>query len=200
MQHIVHHLAPGGTAGVVMANGSLTTESGGEGDIRRELVKANLVDCIVTLPDKLFYTTGIPVCLWFFSRARTGLRSQRLREDEILLIDARGLGDMVTRTNRELPQNQVARITTAYHDWRGTGTGTYEDTPGFCASVVLDRIHAEGYVLTPGRYVGLAAAEGDGEDPDAKVLRVVTELLDHFDQGHALEARIRKNLRALGHA
>lgn len=199
MQHIVHHLAPGGTAGVVMANGTLTTEQSGEDGIRRALLEADVVDCIVTLPDKLFYTTGIPVCLWFFSRSRAGLKGQRARNGEVLLIEAKRLGKMVSRTNRELSDDDIARIAGTYHAWRGTSTDHYVDIPGFCAGVSLETIADQHHVLTPGRYVGHAATEDDGEDPDDKVTRLVAELDEYFVRGAELETRIRKNLKALGH-
>ena len=199
MQHIVHHLAPGGTAGVVMANGTLTTETGGEDDIRRALVEADLVDCIVTLPDRLFYTTGIPVCLWFFSRARGGQKEQRSREGEVLFIDAKRLGQMVSRTNRELTAEEVERIAGTYHAWRGTSDESYEDETGFCRSATLEDIEANHFVLAPGRYVGLVRGESDDEPHDEKVVRLLSELAEHFASSAALEARVRRNLKVLGH-
>jgi len=199
MQHILHHLAPGGTAGVVMANGTMTTERSGEHDIRRKMLEDNVVDCIVTLPTQLFYTTQIPVCLWFFSRGRDGARGQRSRTGEVLFINAKHVGEMVSRTNRELTEDDIAKITGAYHAWRGTSGEDYDDEPGFCRSVPLDEILEQDGVLTPGRYVGMADVEDDGEPFEEKMERLVGELAEHFEEGTELEERIRRNLKEVGH-
>ncbi len=199
MQHILHHLAPGGTAGVVMANGTLTTEQSGEHHIRRKMLEDNVVDCIITLPSQLFYTTQIPVSLWFFSRARDGIKNQRKRTNEILFINARDLGQMVSRTNRELTDADIAQIADTYHAWRGTSEDPYSDQSGFCRSVPLEDIWAHDGVLTPGRYVGMADVEDDGEPFDEKMNRLVGELANHFEQGAQLEQRMRRNLKELGY-
>lgn len=199
MQHILHHLAPGGSAGVVMANGTLTTEQSGEHHIRRKMLEDDVVDCIVTLPSQLFYTTQIPVCLWFFSRARTGLKGQRKRTGEVLFINAKHVGEMVSRTNRELTEDDIQRIAGTYHAWRGTSDDAYEDEAGFCRSVPLDEILEHDGVLTPGRYVGMADVEDDGEPFDEKMDRLVGELTEHFAMGAELEERIRRNLKELGY-
>lgn len=199
MQHILYHLAPGGTAGVVMANGTLTTEQSGEDDIRRRMLEDDVVDCIVTLPTQLFYTTQIPVCLWFFSRARAGQKGQRKRSGEVLFINAKHLGEMVSRTNRELTENDIARIAGIYHAWRGTSDEQYEDESGFCRSVELDEIWEHGGVLTPGRYVGMAETEDDGEPFEEKMERLVGELAEHFAQGAELRERLRRNFKEIGY-
>jgi type I restriction enzyme M protein len=199
MQHILHHLAPGGSAGVVMANGTLNSDRGGQDQIRRRMLEDDVIDCVVTLPGQLFYTTQIPVCLWFFSRGRTGLKGQRERTGEVLFINAKHVGEMVSRTNRELTHDDIQRIAGTYHAWRGTSDETYSDEPGFCRSVTLDEIFEHSAVLTPGRYVGMAET-GDNEEPfEQKMDRIVEELAEHFSKGAELEARIRRNLKELGY-
>lgn len=200
MQHIIYHLAPGGDAAVVMANGTLTTEQSGQDDIRRRMFEDDIVDCIVTLPDKLFYTTGIPVCLWFFSRSRSGSTKRRARNGEVLFINAKGLGEMVSRTNRELTEDDIARITSTYHAWRGSDGGQpYEDQPGFCKAVTLDEIAEQRFVATPGRYVGVPDIEDDGVPFEEKMAALTAELADHFEQRALLEDRIRRNLTEVGY-
>src|SRR5690554_4728701 len=159
VQHFIHHLSPRGTAGFVLANGSLSSKTGGEGEIRRKLVEADLVDCIVAMPDKLFFNTGIPVSLWFVSKARHG-NGHRERRGEVLFIDARKLGTMESRRLRVLTDDDIARIAGTYHAWRNHGGG-YEDVPGFAKAASLDEIAKHDFVLTPGRYVGTAGAEVD---------------------------------------
>lgn len=199
MQHILYHLAPGGNAGVVMANGTLTTEQSGEDEIRRRMLEDDVVDCIVTLPTQLFYTTQIPVCLWFFSRARTGQKGQRKRTGEVLFINAKHVGEMVSRTNRELTEDDIAKIAGVYHAWRGTSEDEYVDEPGFCRSVKRDEIWEHHGVLTPGRYVGMAKSEDDSEPFDERMERLVGELAEHFARGAELEERIRRNLKEVGY-
>lgn len=199
MQHILYHLAAGGTAGVVMANGAMTTNTTAEASIRRKMLEADVIDCIVTLPSQLFYTTGIPVCLFFLSKARDGANGQRERRGEVLFIDAKHLGEMVSRTNRELTEDDIAVIANTYHRWRGTDEGEYEDVPGFSRSAALPEIAQHGHVLTPGRYVGLADVEGDAEPVEDKLERLVRGLAVHFDEGAQLEERIRRNLKEVGH-
>lgn len=195
VQHFIHHLAPGGTAGFVLANGSLSSKTGGEGEIRRKLVEADLVDCIVALPEKLFFNTGIPVSLWFVSKDRHG-NGHRQRHGETLFIDARGLGTMVNRRLRELTHDDIAEIAGTYHAWRNHNGG-YEDVPGFVKSARLDEIAKHDFVLSPGRYVGAAGAKADLEPIDEKVERLTMELLREFDSGRQFEAEIRSRLQGL---
>jgi type I restriction enzyme M protein len=163
VQHIVHHLAPAGVAGFVLANGSMSSNQSGEGEIRKALIETDLVDCMVALPGQLFYSTQIPACLWFLACERKNGRF-RDRRGHVLFIDTRKLGRMVDRTHRELTDEDIGRIAKTYHAWRSEkDAGTYADVPGFCKSATLEEIGKHGHVLTPGRYVGAAAQEDDGE-------------------------------------
>jgi type I restriction enzyme M protein len=195
VQHFIYHLSPKGTAGFVLANGSLSSKSGGEGEIRRRLVEADLVDCIVAMPDKLFFNTGIPVSLWFVSKDRHG-NGHRDRHGEVLFIDARKLGRMETRRLRVLDDADVARIADAYHSWRNHDGG-YEDVPGFVKAASVEEVAGQDFVLTPGRYVGAAEAEVDDERIDEKIARLTKELFAEFDRGAALEDEIRSRLNGL---
>ena len=202
VQHIVHHLAPTGTAGFVLANGSMSSNQSGEGQIRKSLIKADLVDCMVALPGQLFYSTQIPACLWFLARERAGSGSGgklRDRRGEVLFIDARELGSMVDRTHRELTAADITRIADTYHRWRSEADG-YEDVPGFCRSAPLEEVQRHDYVLTPGRYVGAPPAEDDGEPFTDKMKRLVAELHEQQAGGAKLDAAITKNLKSLGFA
>jgi len=200
MQHILHHLAPGGDAAIVMANGTLSSETSGEGAIRRRLFEGDVVDCVVTLPSQLFYTTGIPVCVWFFSRSRKGAKNRRKRDGEVLFINATGLGKMVSTTNREFTEEDIALITETYHAWRGSDTDElYRDQPGFCKSATLDEIEANGHVANPGRYVGVTEVEDDGVPFGTKMKVLTSALSDRFDEGAEIEARIRRNLEDVGY-
>lgn len=192
VQHFIHHLSPRGTAGFVLANGSLSSKTGGEGEIRRKLVEADLVDCIVALPEKLFFNTGIPVALWFVSKDRHG-NGHREREGEVLFIDARKLGSMVSRKLRELTEVDIAQIAGTYHSWRNHDGG-YEDVPGFAKAASLEEIAKHDFVLTPGRYVGTAEAKIDDEPIDEKIERLTAELFAEFDRGRDLEIEIRRLL------
>jgi type I restriction enzyme M protein len=198
IQHFVHHLAPGGTAGFVLANGSMTSMSSGEGDIRQKLVEADLVDCIVALPGQLFYSTQISVCLWFLTRDRTA-QGRRDRKGETLFIDARNLGRMETRVHRVLDEEELERVAQAYHSWRTEGGG-YEDVAGFCASASTEVIEGHEFVLTPGRYVGAEDDEGDGEPFDEKMNRLTVALAEQMAQSEELGARIREELGGIGYA
>jgi type I restriction enzyme M protein len=204
VQHIVHHLSPSGVAGVVLANGSMSSTQNGEGEIRRALIEGvngapGVVDCMVALPGQLFYSTQIPVCLWFLARDRSNgvARNAKLRDrrGEILFIDARKLGHMVDRTRKELSDADIERITRTYHAWRGEGdAGAYEDVPGFCKSAALEEIKAHGYVLTPGRYVGAAEADED-EIPFAERISLLSRKLnDQFSRSDELNSIIREKL------
>lgn len=217
IQHFIHHLAPpnghgGGIAGFVMANGSLSSGSGGEGEIRQAIIEADLVDCIVAMPTQLFLTTGIPVCLWFVSRDKTGKNLKnggRDRQGETLFINATNMGKLETRTLRVLsgreeyplpPESDIGKIARTYHAWRGEpDAGDYEDIPGFCRSAALDDIMKHGYVLTPGWYVGTAEIEDDGEPFQDKMQRLIAELHECFAESDQIEARIKENLEALGY-
>ncbi len=198
VQHMVHHLAPGGVAGFVLANGSMSSSQSGEGEIRRKLVEADLVDCMVALPGQLFYSTQIPACLWFLARDRRGGKL-RDRRGEVLFVDARQTGSMVDRTHRELTDEDIARIADAYHRWRGKDGG-HADEPGFCKSTTLEEVRQHGHVLTPGRYVGAAAQEEDGEPFEEKMARLVGQLAEQQAEAKRLDAEIAKNLDALGFA
>ena len=197
VQHIVHHLAPGGRAGFVLANGSMSSRQSGEGAIREALVEAGLVECMVALPGQLFYSTQIPACLWFLARpeaAETGARN-----GEILFVDARRLGRMTDRTHRELAEDDVARIADAFRAWRGVGgAGAYADVPGFCRSAPLSEIRRHGHVLTPGRYVGAAPQEDDGEPFADRMARLAGELRAQQAEGARLDAAIAESLDRLG--
>ena len=198
VQHIVHHLAPGGIAGFVLANGSMSSNQSGEGEIRKSLIEADLVDCMVALPGQLFYSTQIPACLWFLARDRNG-GTLRDRQGEVLFIDARQLGNMVDRTHRELTAEEIARIADTYHAWRSEASA-YEDQPGFCRSVAVDELRRHDHVLTPGRYVGAPPQEDDGEPFAEKMQRLVGELSEQRAEGTRLDAEIARNLDALGFA
>ncbi len=192
VQHMVHHLAPAGVAGFVLANGSMSSSQSGEGEIRRNLIEAGLVDCMVALPGQLFYSTQIPACLWFLARGRA-------HRGEVLFIDARKLGRMVDRTHRELTDEDIARIAATYHAWRDGGDkSAYADAPGFCKSASLDEVRRHGHVLTPGRYVGAEPQPDDGEPFEAKMQRLVAELQAQQAEGARLNAAIADNLRTLG--
>ncbi|MGV0838488.1 class I SAM-dependent DNA methyltransferase [Mycolicibacterium thermoresistibile] len=195
VQHFIYHLSPRGTAGFVLANGSLSSKTGGEGEIRARLVQADLVDCIVAMPDRLFYNTGIPVALWFVSKDRHG-NGHRKRQGEVLFIDARKLGTMVTRRLRELSDTDIAQIADTYHSWRNHDGG-YQDVPGFARAASLDEIKQHDFVLAPGRYVGTEAVEQDDEPIDEKVQRLTAELYAEFDRGQHLEDQVRKRLGEL---
>lgn len=197
VQHFIHHLAPNGTAGFVLANGSLSTKTSGEGEIRRNLVEADLVDCVVAMPDRLFFNTGISVSLWFISKNRHG-NGHRRRVGEVLFIDARKLGTMATRRLRVLREEDIAAIANAYHRWRSKAPETaYEDVPGFVKAASQVEVAKHGFALSPGRYVGVADVEHDGEAVLAKIDRLESELLAEFDEGRRLEDAIRQRLRGL---
>jgi len=203
VQHMIHHLSPTGIAGFVLANGSLSSNQSGEGEIRRNIVEADLVDCIVALPPQLFYGTAIPACLWFIARDKSGKPTRggkplRDRRGETLFIDARRMGVMVTRVHRELTDEEIRRIADTYHAWRGqVGSPEYEDAPGFCRSATLEEIREHGYILTPGRYVGAPEAEEDDEPFEEKLKRLTAELHAQAEEGHRLERIVVASLTAL---
>ncbi|NJD37274.1 MAG: SAM-dependent DNA methyltransferase [Geobacter sp.] len=198
VQHMVHHLSPTGVAGFVLANGSMSSNQSGEGEIRKNLIEADLVDCMVAMPGQLFYATQIPVCLWFLARDRKNHKF-RDRRGEVLFIDARKMGAMVDRTHRELTAEEISRIAATYHAWRGEKeAGAYADIPGFCKAASLDEIRKHGHVLTPGRYVGAEAQEEDDEPFQEKMQRLAATLDQQFAESARLEKAIRENLKALG--
>jgi type I restriction enzyme M protein len=203
IQHMLHHLAPTGTMATVLANGSLSSKSSGEGEIRQALVEADLVECIVAMPSKMFYTTGIPVCLWFLTKDKTGSvkslgRKQRNRQGEVLFIDARGLGHMATRTVREFTDLDIEKLAEIYHAWRGeTGVAEYVDVPGLCSSVKLADLRKHDFVLTPSRYVGSADAVMDAEPLPDKIIRLTEELRTGFVERKSLQDRALAALESL---
>lgn len=198
VQHFIHHLSPTGLAGFVLANGSMSSNTSGEGEIRRKIAEADLVDCMVAMPGNLFYSTQIPVCLWFLARDKRN-SGYRDRRRQTLFIDARKLGTLIDRVHRELTDDDIARIANTYHAWRGDRDGgEYVDVPGFCKSVTKDEIAAQGFVLTPGRYVGAEEVEGDDEPFEEKMALLVSKLESRFEESARLEQQIRRNLKVLG--
>ena len=218
LQHFAHKLAPTGTAGIVLANGSMSSNTGGEGEIRKQMIEAGLVDCMVALPSQLFYNAMIPVCLWFLARDRKNHKF-RDRSNEILFIDARKLGTMVTRRNKELTAEDIVRIAGTYHAWRNpapTSVGAtlavaqnavpqnppaqpYADIPGFCMAATLEEVRANGHVLMPGRYVGTEEVEDDGVPFEEKMAALTSQLAEQFARGEELQKRIRENLKGIGY-
>jgi len=198
LQHMVYHLAPNGSAGIVLANGSLSTNTSNEGEIRKNLLEEDMVDAIVALPDKLFYSTGIPVSLWILNRNKKDNPKYRSREHEVLFIDARQLGEMIDRRHRELTEEDISKITETYHEWRNID-GEYEDIKGFCKSAIIQEIREHEYVLTPGRYVGIEDVEDDGIPFDEKMESMTAELAELFAKSRKLEDEIRKNLGGIGY-
>jgi type I restriction enzyme M protein len=200
VQHMIFHLAPAGLAGFVLANGSMSSNQSGEGEIRKKILEADLVDCMVALPGQLFYSTQIPACLWFVARDRKNGRF-RDRRGQVLFVDARKLGRMADRTHRELTDEEIQKIAHTYHAWRGEkDAGTYDDVPGFSKSATLDEIRKHGYVLTPGRYVGAEAQVDDGEPFDEKMQRLAAQLREQQAEGRRLDEAIVRNLVELGYA
>ncbi|MGB4595204.1 MAG: class I SAM-dependent DNA methyltransferase [Anaerolineaceae bacterium] len=197
LQHFIYKLSPTGTAGIVLANGSMNSNTSGEGDIRKNMIEAGVVDCMVALPAQLFYNTMIPACLWFLARNRTNHKF-RDRSDEILFIDARKLGTMINRRNKEFTNEDISKIADTYHAWRGEG-GEYIDQPGFCKAATLDEVRANNYVLMPGRYVGTEEAEDDGISFEEKMAKLTAQLSEQFAKGTELQERIRVNLRGIGY-
>ena len=219
LQHFIHKLSPTGTAGIVLANGSMNSNTGGEGEIRKNMIEANIVDCMVALPGQLFYSTQIPVCLWFIARDKKNGRF-RDRRGQTLFIDARKMGTMVDRVHRELTDEDIKKIADTYHAWRtfgphpasghplpvgegrregNRGMAAYADIPGFCKSGTIEEIRKHGYVLTPGRYVGAAPQEEDDEPFEEKMQRLVAQLREQQAESAKLDKAIAKNLKELGY-
>ncbi|NLE55629.1 MAG: SAM-dependent DNA methyltransferase [Lentisphaerae bacterium] len=200
VQHFIHHLAPTGMAGFVLANGSMSSNQSGEGDIRRAIIEADLVDCMVAMPGQLFYSTQIPVCLWFLTRNKSNGRFRK-RTGETLFIDARKLGTLIDRVHRDLTNDDIRKIADTYHAWRGDSdsTANYEDIPGFCKSATMDDIRKQGHILTPGRYVGAAEVEEDGEPFEEKMARLTSALREQTEQCEKLDQIIWANLEDIGY-
>lgn len=200
VQHFIHHLAPTGLAGFVLANGSMSSNQSGEGEIRKAIVEADQVDCMIALPGQLFYSTQIPVCLWFIARDKKNGRF-RNRRGETLFIDARKLGTMIDRVHRELTDADIALIADTYHAWRGDKgfKQKYTDTPGFCKAALLEDIRGHGHILTPGRYVGAADVEEDDEPFNEKMKRLTATLREQMKQSAKLDKAINANLEAIGY-
>jgi type I restriction enzyme M protein len=200
VQHFVHHLAPAGVAAFVMANGSMSSNQSGEGEIRRKLIEApngGLVDCMIALPGQLFYTTQIPVCVWILARDRRNHKF-RDRRKQILFIDARKLGVMADRTHKTLCDEDIAKIASAYHAWRAKG-GAYQDVPGFCKAAALDDVRAHGHVLTPGRYVGTEDLEDDVEPFEDKMSRLTSLLREQQREASRLDRVLATSLERIGY-
>ena len=196
---MIHHLAPAGITSFVLANGSMSSNQSGEGEIRKNIIEADLVDCMIALPAQLFYGSAIPACLWFLARDKRNAKF-RDRRRQTLFIDVRKMGYLVDRVHRELSDEEIARIAGTYHAWRGeAGAGTYRDIAGFCKSATTDEIANHGYVLTPGRYVGAEEIEDDGEPFEEKMTRLTEKLEEQFQESASLEAAIRRNLKELGY-
>lgn len=199
LQHIYHHLAPKGTAGVVLANGSMSSNQSGEGEIRKAMLEADVVDCMVALPGQLFYSTQIPACLWFLTREKAPGKGRRDRRGQVLFIDARKMGELVDRTRRELTDVEIQKIADTYHAWRGEkNAGEYADVAGFCKSATPEEIREHDHVLTPGRYVGSAEQEDDGEPFEEKMRRLSALWREQRAEGARLDALIEANLNELG--
>ncbi len=211
IQHFIHHLSPTGIAGFVMANGSMSTNTTSEGEIRRNIIEADLVDCMIALPGQLFYTTQIPVCLWFVARNKKNGKF-RNRSGHTLFIDARKMGSLIDRTHKDFSEAEIDKVAATYHAWRLSACGDaqaggvgadghppYKDVPGFCKSASTDEIKEHGYVLTPGRYVGAAEIEDDGVPFEEKMADLTTTLYEQFAQADKLEAIIKRNLEVLGY-
>ncbi len=196
LQLFINKLSPNGTAGIVLANGSMTSNSGGENEIRKNLITEGLVDCMVALPTQLFYNTQIPACLWFLARNRTNHKF-RNRKGEILFIDARNIGALISRKNKAFTDEDISKISEVYHNWRNLD-GKYEDIQGFCKSATLKEVEENNYVLTPGRYVGTEDVEDDGVSFEDKVSEISQSLSTHFKESIELQERIKQNLKKVG--
>jgi type I restriction enzyme M protein len=200
VQHFIYHLAPTGIAGFVLANGSMASNQSGEGEIRKNIIEADLVDYMVAMPGQLFYSTQIPVCLWFVARDRKNHRF-RDRRGQTLFIDARKMGTLTDRVHRELTGDDILKIADAYHSWRGDKecAQVYEDVPGFCCSASVDEIRKNGHILTPGRYVGAADVEEDSEPFEEKMARLTDLLREQAKESARLDKLIWANLEDIGY-
>jgi len=196
VQHFIYHLSPNGIAGFVLANGSMSSNTAGEGKIRKNIIEDDLVDCMISLPPQLFYNTSIPVCLWFISRNKKNGRFKD-RTGKTLFIDARNMGKMIDRRHRVLTDEEINKIASTYHAYRGEN-GEYKDIPGFCKEATLEDIRENDYILTPGRYVGFEEVEEDFEVFEEKMKKLTKELSESFEESRKLEEEVRKNLKDLG--
>jgi len=208
IMHMLAKLSENGTAGFVLANGSMSSNTSGEGELRQKMIEMDLVDCMIALPGQLFYTTQIPVCLWFMTKNKKAVsaaqagegREKRNREGETLFIDARNMGTMISRVHKELTTEDLEKISKTYHAWRGQSKdGVYEDEAGFCKSATLADIQKNDYVLTPGRYVGIAEEEDDGIPFEEKMADLSATLFEQMSEAESLDKEIRKNLNVLGY-
>ena len=198
LMHMLHHLSPTGSLGLLLANGSMSSSTSGEGDIRKALLQADLVECMVALPGQLFTNTQIPACIWFLTRDKGARNGKRQRQGEVLFIDARQLGYMKDRVLRDFTDSDIAQVADTVHHWQ-TGQD-YEDQAGFCYSATLEEIEKHDFVLTPGRYVGAPEEEEDSEPFAEKMERLTSLLSEQFAESATLEAEIKKNLAGLGYA
>jgi type I restriction enzyme M protein len=198
IQHFIHHLSPHGIAGFVLANGALSSNTSSDSDVRKKILEDDLVDCIVALPSKLFYSTGIPVSLWFLSKNKGG-NGGRKRDGETLFVDARKMGTLVDRAHRELTEEDLKKISDTYHAWKGTAKKIeYEDIKGFCKAAQIEKIREHEHILTPGRYIGIEEKKDD-EPFEDKMARLTDELAEQFAKSNKLEEEIRDNLRVIGY-
>jgi len=197
VQHFIHHLNPTGVAGFVLANGSMSSNTSNEGEIRKNMITADIVDCMVALPSQLFYNTMIPACLWFVTRDKKD-HSFRDRRKQILFIDARNMGVMIDRRHRELTEDDVKKLSSTYHAWRGENKLKYEDVVGFCKSAKLGEVEKNNFILTPGRYVGIQEEAEDDEGFEEKMKRLTAELSEQMKEGQKLDQKIKKNLEGIG--
>ena len=197
VQHFIHHLNPTGVAGFVLANGSMSSNTSNEGEIRKNIINADIVDCMVALPSQLFYNTMIPACLWFVTRDKKD-HSFRDRRGQILFIDARDMGVMIDRRHRELTDEDIKKISSTYHSWRGENKQKYEDVLGFCKSAKLEEVEKNNFILTPGRYVGIQEEAEDDEAFEEKMKRLIAELSEQMKEGKKLDEEIKKNLESIG--
>ena len=199
LQHFISKLAPYGTAGVVLANGSMSSDIATEGQIRKELIENDLIDCMVSLPPQLFYNTQIPACLWFLARNKTNGKF-RNRSNEILFIDAKGLGTMISRKQKELSENDLEKISETYHNWRGKEhINSYKDIPGFCKSANIQDIRKNNYILTPGRYIDFKEIEDDGIAFDEKMMKLINTLREQMQEARTIDDNIITNLKKIGY-
>jgi type I restriction enzyme M protein len=196
VQHFIHHLSPTGIAGFVLANGSMSSNTSNEGEIRKNIIEADLVDCMVALPPQLFFNTGIPACLWFLTKEKKNNKF-RDRRGKTLFIDARKMGTMIDRRHRVLTEDDIKKISSIYHAWRGEG-GEYNDIPGLCKSTNIEEIRKNNYIVTPGRYVGTEKEEEDDEEFEEKMQKLISELKQQMEEGARLDEEIKKNLERIG--
>ena len=198
VQNFIYHLSPTGIAGFVLSNGSMSSNTSNEGEIRKKIIQEDLIDCMVSLPSQLFYNTMIPACLWFVSRDKKNHKF-RDRRSNVLFIDAQNMGKMIDRRHKELKDEDISKISETYHAWRGENNSKYKDIPGFCKSVMLEDISKQDYILTPGRYVGFEEEDEDPEMFDEKMKRLTFNLSKQMKESRSLDNEIKKNLDSIGY-